>query len=248
MADAAQDFGLRDDADAHYNAGNALAKQQRYKEALAAYDDALQRNPNMDDAKANKRAVEEWLKKQQQQNQNGAGDKSQQDSKDHQGKDQQDNGSSGSQDGDKKNQPSDQSASSGNQSQDSKQNQQTQDGKSEGEQKEDQSSSSSSGQQSNRGDDKDAQQQAGADKADAQAQKDFAQGMDKALQQSKDAKKNQPIRLGANAQDSAQDEREQAVQQWLQRVPDDPGGLLRRKFLLEYQRRQQGGHAGDEGG
>jgi Ca-activated chloride channel family protein len=248
MADAAQDFAQHDDADAHYNAGNALAKQQRYKEALAAYDDALQRDPNMEDAQANKRAVEEWLKKQQQENKNGAGDQNQQDSKDHQGKDQQDNGSSGNQDGDKKNQPSDQSASSGKQPQDSKQNQQTQDGKSEGEQKEGQSSSSSSGQQSNRGDDKDAQQQPGADKADAQAQKDFSQGMDKALKQNQDAKKNQPIRLGANAQDSAQDEREQAVQQWLQRVPDDPGGLLRRKFLLEYQRRQQGGHAGDEGG
>jgi DNA sulfur modification protein DndC len=31
---------------------------------------------------------------------------------------------------------------------------------------------------------------------------------------------------------------------WLRRVPDDPGGLLRRKFQLEYQRRQQRG--GDE--
>ena len=33
----------------------------------------------------------------------------------------------------------------------------------------------------------------------------------------------------------------QAMKQWLQRVPDDPGGLLRRKFQLEYQRRQQQG-------
>jgi Ca-activated chloride channel family protein len=32
----------------------------------------------------------------------------------------------------------------------------------------------------------------------------------------------------------------QAMRQELQRVPDDPGGLLRRKFLLEYQQRQQG--------
>jgi Ca-activated chloride channel family protein len=245
MADATQDFSQGDDADAHYNAGNALAKQQRYKEALAAYDDALRRNPDMDDAKANKQAVEEWLKKQKQ-DKNGSGDKNQ-DSKDHQGKDQQDNGSGGGEGGDKKDQPSDKSSPSGDQKQDSKENQQTQDGKSSGDQKQDQSSSSSSGQQSNRGDDKDAQQQPGGDKADAQTQKDFSQGMDKALQQQKkDAKKNQPIRLGANAQDSAQDEKQQAVQQWLQRVPDDPGGLLRRKFLLEYQRRQQGPHAGDD--
>jgi Ca-activated chloride channel family protein len=27
---------------------------------------------------------------------------------------------------------------------------------------------------------------------------------------------------------------EQADEQWLRRIPDDPGGLLRRKFLLQY--------------
>ena len=30
------------------------------------------------------------------------------------------------------------------------------------------------------------------------------------------------------------------MQQWLQRIPDDPGGLLRQKFQLEYDRRQRG--------
>jgi Ca-activated chloride channel family protein len=32
-------------------------------------------------------------------------------------------------------------------------------------------------------------------------------------------------------------EEQQAIEQWLRRVPDDPGGLLRRKFKLEYQNR-----------
>ncbi len=31
----------------------------------------------------------------------------------------------------------------------------------------------------------------------------------------------------------------QAMEQWLRRIPDDPGGLLRRKFLYEHQRRGQ---------
>ena len=31
---------------------------------------------------------------------------------------------------------------------------------------------------------------------------------------------------------------EQAADQWLRRIPQDPGGLLRRKFLYQYQ--QQG--------
>ncbi len=29
-----------------------------------------------------------------------------------------------------------------------------------------------------------------------------------------------------------------AAEQWLRRIPDDPGGLLRRKFLYQYQQRQ----------
>ncbi len=33
------------------------------------------------------------------------------------------------------------------------------------------------------------------------------------------------------------DEQRQALEQWLRRIPDDPGGLLRRKFTLDYQRR-----------
>ena len=40
---------------------------------------------------------------------------------------------------------------------------------------------------------------------------------------------------------AAKRERRLANEAWLRRVPDDPGGLLRAKFRLEYERRQQGG-------
>lgn len=30
-----------------------------------------------------------------------------------------------------------------------------------------------------------------------------------------------------------------ALDQWLRRIPDDPGGLLRRKFMIEHMLRQQ---------
>ena len=46
-------------------------------------------------------------------------------------------------------------------------------------------------------------------------------------------------------EDEATQERKQALEHLLQRVPDDPGGLLRRKFQLEYQRRQQGTGGGE---
>ena len=31
-----------------------------------------------------------------------------------------------------------------------------------------------------------------------------------------------------------------ATEQWLRKIPDDPGGLLRRKFLYQYQRQHRG--------
>jgi Ca-activated chloride channel family protein len=36
-------------------------------------------------------------------------------------------------------------------------------------------------------------------------------------------------------------ERRQALETWLRRVPDEPGGLLKTKFRLEYERRQREG-------
>ena len=32
-------------------------------------------------------------------------------------------------------------------------------------------------------------------------------------------------------------EEQQATEQWLRRIPDDPSGLLRRKFRYQYQQR-----------
>ncbi|MFC3814806.1 tetratricopeptide repeat protein [Lysobacter sp. GCM10012299] len=68
--EAAKLFGDADSADAHYNRGNALAKTGQYPEAIAAYDEALKRHPGMDDAQANKRAVEAAMKRQSSQSKN----------------------------------------------------------------------------------------------------------------------------------------------------------------------------------
>ena len=37
------------------------------------------------------------------------------------------------------------------------------------------------------------------------------------------------------------DEKDEALEQWLRRVPDDPGGLLRRKFQHETKQRLRNG-------
>ncbi len=41
-----------------------------------------------------------------------------------------------------------------------------------------------------------------------------------------------------------QSEERLAAEQWLRRIPDDPGGLLRRKFLYQYRQHQQGASDG----
>lgn len=42
------------------------------------------------------------------------------------------------------------------------------------------------------------------------------------------------------------DEQQQATEQWLRRIPDDPGGLLRRKFLYQYQQRDHDRDPGEK--
>jgi Ca-activated chloride channel family protein len=59
---AAQRFAEADDAHAHYNRGNALAKSGDLEAALDAYDQALERQPDLRPALTNKALVESLLK------------------------------------------------------------------------------------------------------------------------------------------------------------------------------------------
>jgi len=221
FAAAERAFSSTESAESQYNRGNALAKQGQYEQAIAAYDDALKRAPDLADAAANKSAIEQWLKQQQQNS-----DDSRKDAKDHQGHDQQQDGK-----GSPSSQQSDQ--------QDQQQGQQAKDAQAQDSQQQQQ--------QASKGEHSDQQQAADAkqpgDEAEQQAQQKFSEKMSKAMQENakEGDKKPQPMRLGANEGGKQQDEHDQAVQQWIERVPDDPGGLLRRKFQIEYQRRQNHG-------
>ena len=44
-------------------------------------------------------------------------------------------------------------------------------------------------------------------------------------------------RGGFGTEHPLSEEQRLACEQWLRRIPDDPGGLLRRKFALEYRAR-----------
>ncbi len=225
---------------ADYNRGNALAKQQRYEEALAAYQRALEADPQMADATANEEAVRQWLQQQPPPDQqSGKPDQSDQ------------SGESGQQ-------PSDEQQDAGTEKSESADGQDAQSGEKPSGQDADEAQDQSAGRENAGKDEQDNEQGSPAksdeSKPDAakaeQQQRELSTAIDQALQQQADGEAKGEAKDEANDEgehaamtpaENAAHEQQQALQQWLQRVPDDPGGLLRRKFQLEYERRQRGG-------
>ena len=243
---AATDYAEVGNADGAYNEGNALAKLGKYDEAIAAYERALKLSPDMDDAKANKAAVEEWMKRQQkqdkpspkqQQKQNGSkdkpdGEKSDQQKSDEQQQDKQD--PSGEQNEDQQSREEGGSKSDPNDGEKEQQSDSQQ--KSGGDQQKQPSSEGTDGSTT--------QSQSEVDPSQGKPSSAQQQALSKAIDQQlaqggKPGKDGKPA--AAAEEDDATEEKRQALDHLLQRVPDDPGGLLRRKFLLEHQRRMQHG-------
>lgn len=127
----------------------------------------------------------------------------------------------------KKDKPDDEE---GEQSKDGQQSSESEQGEqsseSDGQQSSDQSEkekgqSSSEGQQS---DDADSQQQAEQTKSDEEISEEANKSKEPEGSQAEQASLEQKLS-------------EQAADQWLRKIPDDPGGLLRRKFLYQYNKR-----------
>ncbi|MDW2980316.1 tetratricopeptide repeat protein [Rhodanobacter sp. KK11] len=229
-AAAAQALQQAPGGEAAYNLGNALAKQGEYQQALAAYDRALQLDPANADAKANRQAVEDWLRRQQQQpsdqkEHEGHGGKQNQSSQGEQGK-------SGRQEAKDQSSAADDAKPSGQQGRDGKSQAQEPSGKNESPQgKSEQGGADQSQPQT-------AQQQAEQKEQAAQAQQALKQQMDAAL--AKPGDRQAEHQLGTLGKDDPQAKLPADLRHALQRVPDDPGALLRRKFALEYQQRHGG--------
>ncbi len=95
-----------------------------------------------------------------------------------------------------------------------------------------------SGQEGGQAQDQQSQQdsssdQSGEEQGEAQAS-DSNQGEQQQAQQNGQQGEQSMEQAMSQGQ---QDESAQATEQWLRRIPDDPGGLLRRKFYYQYQQR-----------
>jgi Ca-activated chloride channel family protein len=223
---ALENWRRQDGENALYNRGNALARMRRFEDALAAYDELLRENPGHEDALFNKRAIEEFLQRQQQdgQQQQGAqqqqGEQRQQDGQQQQGGQQQ-----GGQQG--AGSPANSQRGGDQQGQNGQQGRQDQ-----GERQEQGDASRQTADPAESADGEERQPSASQG-----SQQDARQAENPAGGEAQDA----------DAQDLASiDEKmsAQAAEQWLRQIPDDPGGLLRRKFLYQY--RERGGVAAEE--
>nr|WP_324258696.1 VWA domain-containing protein [Cellvibrio fontiphilus] len=232
-AEAAKGFAQEDSAVGHYNRGNALAKANQLPEAIKAYDEALKRDPEFADAKKNRQLVEEAIKQQQnqdqqnqqnQQQENKDQDKQDQGNKDQQNQNQQD-----------QQQNQDQQDNSQQNNQQDNQDQQQQDNQQNDQQNDQQQNQSDREQQ----DEQQNQEQQEQEKNDAQQMTEKEQAAEAERREQEEQTAQAEQQMLEQAEDELTDEERQAMEQWLRRVPDDPGGLLRNKFQYEYYKRNQ---------
>ncbi|WP_250658604.1 VWA domain-containing protein [Alkalimarinus coralli] len=234
--EAQQSFETATTTTALYNQATALAQQQKFQEAIEAYEEVLQQDPDFEDAATNKALIEKFLEEQQsqeQQSQDQSSDQSESsdsDSKDQQQSDGQQGDSQDqeqSQDQSQDQQASQNNESSGGQQQDQQQGQSQQ-------------SDQASSDQTQPDQDQAEQQQADNKQSEQeQSEKQEQQQAQGAEKTDKDSKAEQnPQQAQASEQDQLTDEETQAFEQWMRRVPDDPGGLLRRKFAQQYQQKR----------
>lgn len=237
-SNAAKHFSAFDDSNGDYNRGNALAQAGQLEEALKAYDAALAHDPKDSDARYNRDLVARALQKQQPKSSSNK-DSSSKDSKNGDKKQagqsgQPDDKNSGKKDGSQSNSAN---RNSSGQDQNGKENQ----GKAgQGNVANGSEPKAGQGQQQT----SQSGQTATKNQPDSSAPANGQSQPDDAAQAKRDAEaalgKSPTGKTGAMP-DTPVSEQQLAQEQWLRRIPDDPGGLLRRKFMIEHMIRQQGG-------
>jgi Ca-activated chloride channel family protein len=203
-------FQRQDTAEALYNQGNSLAQLKRIDEAIKAYEQALLKDPQHQDAKTNKAYLEELKKQQEQQQENQEQNNEENNDKNQEQQDQQEQN-------EQKNQGKDQ------EQKDSEDQAQP----SESEQQDDQKEATDKEQT-----EQEKSQQEQKDKAEQEKQAKEEEG--------KEDDPSQPEQTPAQLRAAKQlaEETEQKHQQLLNKVTDDPYMLLRNKMQLEYQKRR----------
>lgn len=218
---AADAFAESKTAEAAYNQGNALAQQHAYDAAISAYSRALKKRPNWQEAKENKQWAEQ-AKQQQAQQQSSQQDSGSDESD---GSEQSKESDTSEQSSDAENQSSDSSSKSQQTPRDRGENESTNDADAENDKR---SPPSERQKDDHESEQRDAQSERRNKKSPSSDPSD-SQVNDKTLKTLQ-----QKV-----AEGELDPEKAQQLEQWMNRVPDDPSILLRNKMLLESQRRRQ---------
>jgi Ca-activated chloride channel homolog len=200
-------------SDGFYNKANALAKLGRYEEAINAYDKALELDKSNTDAQYNREQVKQALQEQQQQDKQQDGQKQDGEQQNQQQQDQQQDSEQPSD----KDESNEQQASQGKPQDNDKENNEQQEQE----------------QLKQRDAEAEAEQQKQEQQQYQQEQKQQEQEKQDQEIEHKDSEEK-PMEIEVNPMEASITEQEKATQQWLKRIPDDPGGLLRRKFHYQY--------------
>ncbi|WP_131764245.1 tetratricopeptide repeat protein [Legionella drozanskii] len=242
---AAKQYQSLQNEQSYYNQGNALAHLGQYEKAIKAYNQAIALNPNNKDALFNRKLLEDFLKKNKNQQDQNQQDKNQQDQKqqdkNQQGENQQDKNQQDQNQQDKNQQgqnQQDKNQQGQNQQDKNQQGQNQQDKNQQGQNQQDKNQQGQNQQDKNQqGQDQQDKNQQGQDQQDKNQK---GQDQQDKNQQTK-AKQNKNAATGKDNTQSAEElEKQQAKDQWLKLIPDDPGGLMREKFLRDHLRREGG--------
>ena len=231
---AAERFAQGYSAADHYNRGTALAKAGELEAALDAYDQALERQPQMPAALANKALVEQALQQRQQQKQQEQEQKQQQ----QQQQQQQDNAAGSSAAPQSPQNPANQAPAS----KDNEAN--AQPAPPPGEPAQSKVQQAPSPDQTDKPATPDTP---AADKPEPSDADTPAQAANNPPGNNSPGNTDPHQREPASPSDEAPSapldelgtEQRQALEQWLRQIPDEPGELLRRKFWYEQQQRQE---------
>ena len=207
---AIADFSQDDSAIGDYNHGNALAKAGDLEGAIEAYNNALSKEPKMEDARFNLDLVEQ-LKDQQDQDQ--------------QNQEQQDQ--------DQQNQQQDQDQQSQEQQDQDQQSQEQQDQDQQSQEQQDQDQQS----QEQKDQDQEQQnqdQQNESNEDPAQPEQDKPEDKNEAA-----TEEEQKEEVSVEELSDEEKQEQEAIERILRRIPDDPGGLLRAKFRHQARQRSQ---------
>ncbi|MDX2504148.1 MAG: VWA domain-containing protein [Gammaproteobacteria bacterium] len=239
---ALEQYSQLNSPDSLYNKGNTLANMNKFKEAIAAYESAIKESTSAvpsaenkqnikDDAQKNLDYLKELLAKQQEQQSSDKNSDQKNDDSEQQSQEQNKEQQNSSDDASKSNE-SNAEESEPNESEDSKS-----EGADSGEKEEEGSDSEKSSKEQ----DQDSQTNNENEQMPDEAQTAEEEKKEKPEDEAKQQAQSEPVEEDSNNQDNADStkndvlsqlsqEEQQSLKQWLQRIPDNPGELLRIKF------------------